>query len=124
MTDPNAPPLDDALAAADYERADDRVLTDRERAGARRVRRSDGYDVPVTVRLSRTQVAALRSMARQNDTTVTKILRAAVDDSIAEPPDADVVSVMEHLEESVKTARRAVEAAARLGQAERRSTAG
>jgi len=123
MTDHGAS-QDDAAAAADYASADDRVLTGGERASARRVRQSDGYDVPVTVRLSRTQVDALRALALENDTTVSRILRAAVDESIAEPPDADVVSVMEHLEETVKTARRAVEAAARSIQPEDRATAG
>jgi len=117
--------LDDDAAAAAYANPEDRVLTDRERGSARRIRRSDGYDVPVTVRLSRAQVVALRALALEQDTTVSRILRAAVDESIADPPDADVVSAMDRVEDAIRSARRVVEAAARHGESRKgRAAAG
>lgn len=99
------PVEDDKAAASDYDDAASRSLTAAELDRSRPVRRQDGFDQPVTVRLSSSQVEGLKRVARAQGTTVSRLLRASVDDLLRDPTHQKVGELMAALEDAVRAAR-------------------
>jgi hypothetical protein len=96
----------DATAAADYDAPEDQTLTASELGRSRLARRSDGFDVPVTIRLSSAQVAGLKRLARDNGTTVSRLVRSGVERTLRGSSPSDAEELMAALEATLDDFRR------------------